>query len=188
MLSKLFFVIKLINKKFKKFQQIEFLKSKFSCFIDSNVEVYYDSIEDLSIEKDVYISNYCFVTVINENKENRISKLSIGENTSFGEFCDIRAGGGVIEIGRNCLIAQNVKIIGANHLTNRNILIRENGWDQKKNFVVVGDDVWIGCNAVILPGVKIGTGSVIAAGSIVTKDILPYTIVAGNPAKFLKNR
>lgn len=52
----------------------------------------------------------------------------------------------------------------------------------------VGNDVWIGCNVVILPGVTIGDGAIVAAGSIVTKDVPPYAIVAGTPARVLRYR
>ena len=52
----------------------------------------------------------------------------------------------------------------------------------------VGNDVWIGCNVVVLPGVTIGDGAVVAAGSIVTKDVPPYAIVAGSPARVLRYR
>lgn len=54
--------------------------------------------------------------------------------------------------------------------------------------VVIEDDVWIGCNAIILKGVTIGTGAVIAAGAVVTKDVAPYSIVGGNPAKLIRKR
>ena len=54
--------------------------------------------------------------------------------------------------------------------------------------ITVGDDVWLGANALIMPGVTIGSGSVVAAGAIVTKDVPPYTIVGGNPAKIIKYR
>jgi acetyltransferase-like isoleucine patch superfamily enzyme len=54
--------------------------------------------------------------------------------------------------------------------------------------VIIGDRVWIAYRAIILPGVTIGEGAVIGAGSVVTKDVPPYTIVAGNPARFIKNR
>lgn len=58
----------------------------------------------------------------------------------------------------------------------------------ENNFIDIGDDVWIGCGSVILPGVKIGTGAVIAAGSVVNKDVPEYAIVAGNPMKILRFR
>jgi acetyltransferase-like isoleucine patch superfamily enzyme len=54
--------------------------------------------------------------------------------------------------------------------------------------VTIGDDVWIGCNAVILPGVRIGRGAVVAAGSVVTRDVPEYAIVGGIPARILKQR
>ncbi len=59
---------------------------------------------------------------------------------------------------------------------------------QNRGDTLVGNDVWIGMNAVIMPGVKIGDGAIIGANSVVTKDIEPYTIVAGNPAKQVKER
>ncbi len=188
MKEKISFVLKLINALFDKNKKFSLLKQKFDCFIDSKAEFNYDAIEDLKISSNVYFSAYCFVTVVNRDKSNPISKLYIGENTSFGEFCDIRAAGGIISIGKDCLIAQNVRLIVANHVIEKNILIRENKWDETKNSIVIGNDVWIGCNAVILPGVKIGDGAVIGAGSIVTRNVLANTIVGGNPAKFLKNR
>lgn len=108
-----------------------------------------------------------------------------------------------IIIGKFCSIAKNVKFLmnGANHnyqnflsyplafLTDDQNLIttlREN--TPQKGNTVIGHDVWIGYNAIILPGVNIGTGAVIGAGSVVTKDIPPYAIVGGNPAKIIKYR
>ena len=58
----------------------------------------------------------------------------------------------------------------------------------RKGDTVVGNDVWLGRNCMIMPGVKIGDGAIIAAQSVVTKDVAPYTVAGGNPARFLKNR
>ena len=58
----------------------------------------------------------------------------------------------------------------------------------KKGNIVIGNDVWIGCEAAILPGVKIGDGAIIGARAVVTKNVEPYTIIAGNPAKKIRNR
>lgn len=57
-----------------------------------------------------------------------------------------------------------------------------------KGAVIIEDEVWLGANSIILSGVTIGKGAIVAAGSVVTKDVPPYTIVGGNPAKFIKNR
>ena len=106
-------------------------------------------------------------------------------------------------IGKFCAIAKDVKFImnGANHkisgLSTYPFSIFGNGWEKVipkpgelpyKGDTVVGNDVWIGYDAIIMPGVHIGDGSIIAAKSVVTKDVLPYTIVGGNPAKIIKTR
>ena len=94
---------------------------------------------------------------------------------------------GNVEIGDNVLIGPNVMIAGGNHGFNSTkipIALQE---DTSKG-IIISNDVWVGANSVILDGVNIGTGCIIAAGSIVTKDVLPYSIVAGNPARFVKHR
>ena len=58
--------------------------------------------------------------------------------------------------------------------------------NHKGNEIIVGNDVWIGGGAILLPGVTIGEGAVVGAGAVVTKDVAPYTIVAGNPAKVIR--
>jgi len=116
------------------------------------------------------------------------SYLEIGQNTYIGELNNIRASGAKVKIGDNCLISQQVSIIGANHLYRKGTLILDDLWDEEKNFVEIEEDVWIGCGAKILPGVRIGIGSIIAAGAVVSKDVSPYSVVAGVPAKVIKYR
>ncbi|WP_420583061.1 CatB-related O-acetyltransferase [Reichenbachiella sp.] len=105
-------------------------------------------------------------------------------------------------IGKFCMIASDVKFImnGANHLTDSlstyPFAIFGNGWENamdgknypKKGNINVGNDVWIGYNATIMAGVTIGDGAIIATNSTVTKDVEPYSIVGGNPAKEIKKR
>lgn len=103
-------------------------------------------------------------------------------------------------IGKFCSISWNVSIGGANHDYNRiaqhaflyakqfGLLDGEPLYDRFTSKCTIGNDVWIGCNAVICRDVTIGDGAVIAAGAIVTKDVEPYTIVAGVPAKVIKRR
>ena len=99
-------------------------------------------------------------------------------------------------IGAFCSIAGDVKfLLGADHVIDRistypfKVNILENGIDAiSKGNIIVGDDVWIGESAIILSGVHIGQGAVIAAGSVVTKDVPPYAIVGGIPAKVIKYR
>lgn len=105
-------------------------------------------------------------------------------------------------IGKFCMIASDVKFImnGANHLTHAfssyPFAIFGNGWEKamegktypQKGDIIIGNDVWIGYNATIMAGVNIGDGAIIAANATVTKDVEPYTIVGGNPAKVIKKR
>ena len=106
-------------------------------------------------------------------------------------------------IGKFCAIAEGVKFImnGANHrmdgITTYPFNIFGHGWEKVtptieqlpfKGDTVIGNDVWIGQNVTIMPGIKIGDGAIIAANSTVVKSVEPYTIYGGNPAKFIKKR
>lgn len=110
--------------------------------------------------------------------------------------------GARLYIGKFCSIADEVTIfLGGEHRTDWastypfSALISEwpnavsvEGHPKTKGDVIIGNDVWIGYGSTILSGVKIGNGAVIGAKSVVTKDVEPYSIVAGNPIKFIKNR
>ncbi|KAF9429667.1 hypothetical protein BGZ76_001146 [Entomortierella beljakovae] len=90
---------------------------------------------------------------------------------------------GYVDIGDNVFMAPNVQIYCAGHPTNP--LIRSKGVEFGMS-IKIEKDVWIGGSSIICPGVTIGEGSTIGAGSVVTKNVPPYTIVGGNPAKILK--
>lgn len=93
--------------------------------------------------------------------------------------------GGVI--GDNCLISYNVHIrTGMHNYQDKNMLIKDQGGSEKD--VTIGDDVWIGFGAQIMPGVRIADGCVIGAGAVVTKDTEPYGVYGGVPAKIIKRR
>ncbi|MED4288146.1 acyltransferase [Priestia megaterium] len=113
--------------------------------------------------------------------------IVIGKDTFINNGCLLwGAPEGKISIGNDVLFGPSVKIIASNHGTALDYLIRENPWHDGD--IVIEDDVWIGANVVILKGVTIGRGAVIAAGAIVNKDVEPYTIVGGIPAKKIKDR
>ncbi len=119
-------------------------------------------------------------------------KFSPGTNMKIGNHVDFAWGvllttGGGIEIGDRVLIGYGTKILSTNHVIPANReKIFYSGHDKKK--VTIEKDVWIGANCIILPGVKIGEGAVVAAGSVVTKDVEPFIIVGGVPAKKIKSR
>ncbi|MHB9146729.1 MAG: acyltransferase [Symbiobacteriia bacterium] len=113
-------------------------------------------------------------------------KLSIGNNFFANGGCRIEASGGVT-IGDNVLLGPNVVIQSTHHIFADPIRpICTQGTTAGK--ITIGDDVWLGANVVVLPGVDLGKGSVVAAGAVVTKEVPPYAVVAGVPAKLVKWR
>lgn len=112
-------------------------------------------------------------------------KLKIGDNSSIGINCLVQ---GVVVIGSNVMMGPEVYIYTQNHCHERTeVPMIEQGYEKEKP-VFIGDDVWIGSRATILPGVRIGTGSIIGASAVVTKDVPDYSVVAGNPARVVKSR
>lgn len=108
----------------------------------------------------------------------------IGSKTEIGKFCSI---------SYNCLIGLNehpVNFLSTSPYLYSNINIFNNSSTYKEVFhpVIIGNDVWIGAGAVVLQNVKIGNGAIVAASAVVTKDVPPYAIVGGCPAKVLKYR
>lgn len=163
------------------------LNEKYSCHIHQKSNVQFENEDNISIGRNVIIQPFSVVYCISD-KDKSNSYLYIGENTYIGEQNNIRAGGGTISIGANCLISQQVSIIASNHSIKKGIHIMDQEWDETNNFVTIGNDVWVGCSVQILPGVTIGDGAVIGAGSVVTKDVLPNSVVVGSPAKHIKFR
>jgi len=97
----------------------------------------------------------------------------------------------VVTIGGYCSVAANVEfIIGGNHHTERisTFPFAGAGGPSSKGPITVGNDVWIGKNALILSGITVGDGAAIGANSVVTRDVRPYAIVAGNPAREIRRR
>jgi len=123
--------------------------------------------------------------LINIDKNANISPhIQIGRNSGIGINAKITSN---TIIGDNVMMGPNVSVYTSNHnFDNLDIPMVEQG--EIISPVTIKDDVWIGANAIILPGVTIGKGAIIGAGSIVTKDVEEYTVVAGNPAKVIKRR
>jgi len=112
--------------------------------------------------------------------------ISIGDNFLINARCWISGGGG-LNIGNNVLIGPNVVIHTSNHnFQYKSITINKQGHTLKP--VIIEDDVWIGANCMITPGVILAQGCVIGAGSVVTKDTEPYGVYVGVPAKKIKER
>ena len=107
--------------------------------------------------------------------------LELGDNVYIGEHANIRAAGGSIKIGRDVLIANNVTIVSSNHGIRLGEPVAFQ--DFRRGDVVIEDDVWLGANVVVLPGVVIRRGAVIAAGAVVRGEVPCDTIYGGIPAR-----
>lgn len=113
-------------------------------------------------------------------------KLKCGRRVFMGRGVQLICGGG-ITIGDQVMLAPGVRIISNGHRFDRtDIPMRAQGLYEKP--VVIGNDVWIGADAIVLPGVTIGDGVVVAAGSMVTKDLPSYVLAAGMPARVIRSR
>ena len=139
--------------------------------------------------------------------------IIVGDYTYYDDFEDVRNFesnvkyhfdfiGDKLIIGKFCMIASGATFImnGGNHLSDSlsayPFAIFGSGWEKAmegkeypvKGDTVIGNDVWIGHNATIMPGLTVGDGAIIAANATVTKNVEPYTIVGGNPAKVIRKR
>lgn len=112
-------------------------------------------------------------------------KLRVGVNSGLGVNCQIQS---PCDIGDNVLMGPDVVILTLNH--KHSDLSKPIGWQgmNPRQKVIIGNNVWLGQRVMIMPGVTIGEGSIIAAGAVVTKDVEPYSIYGGVPAKLLKYR
>ncbi len=121
------------------------------------------------------VESYCCIN-------NAVGDVVIGDYTRIGIHCTVI---GPVCIGSHVNLAQGITVTALNHnFSDPSRRIDEQGVDTRP--VVIGDDVWIGANAVILPGVTIGKHVVVAAGAVVTKDVPDNCVVGGVPAKILK--
>jgi len=113
--------------------------------------------------------------------------METGVEVSFGPGCHIYEPRAGLAIGDHCLIGGGVLICGVNHgFAARGVPMRRQ--EVKAEPIVIGDDVWIGMGAIILPGVTLGKGAIVGAGAVVTSDVAPGQVVGGVPARLVKTR
>lgn len=125
------------------------------------------------------------VTLLVTESESTQPALRLGRNVYVNRNTVIDAHG-TLTIGDECMIGANCYITDGNHGTKARTSIGAQPMTIRP--VSIGNDVWIGANCIVLPGVTIGSGAVIGAGSVVTKNVSPQSIVAGSPARFIRNR
>lgn len=169
--------------------KITWYEQKFDAYIHHRALLLIEDSSKFKLGAGVFIgANTCLLCMDDPKGEKGVARLSIGKGTSIGEMNNIRAAGGEIIIGEKCIFSQYITIVAANHLIKKDKFMIDQAWDTKRNKVVIGDDVWIGSHAQIMPGVTIGNGAIIAAGATVTKDVEPYAIMLGSPAKLFRYR
>jgi acetyltransferase-like isoleucine patch superfamily enzyme len=158
--------------------------------ISPTAMIHTDGLSQLSIGPGSVIGPYSILHLLSDpnNPDPTPSVITIGKEVSINEFNNLRAAGGCISIADHCLISQFVSIIATNHSTEPGRTIVSQPWDLKKANVIIEEDVWIGANAVILPGSCISSGSVIAAGAVVNGFIPEYSIAGGIPARVIGSR
>jgi acetyltransferase-like isoleucine patch superfamily enzyme len=156
--------------------------------------------------KDLLVRLYTVMKLRQRPRGRRISplatikgKVSVGRYTYVSSFADIRGIGSATRIGNFCSVARGVKIMSSGQVHSVDAIstfpfylidreLKRADFLVRKGDVEIGNDVWIGADAIILPGVKIGDGAVIGAGAVVTKDVDAFQIVAGVPAKPVRMR
>ena len=160
------------------FKEDDFKKIGKNVIFEDNVLVFHP--ENIEIGNNVYIGHNTILKGYYRNA------MIIGDDTWIGQFCFFHSAGG-INIGKAVGIGPGVQILTSMHRDDellKPILYS----DLNFSSVVLEDGCDIGVNSIILPGVLIGEGAIIGAGSVVTKDVKAYTIVAGNPARLLRER
>lgn len=172
----------LIGESSKTYKEVRLVKSCIGEFC---------TVGDYSELIDTKLNDYVVI-----NRRNYITSTSIGMGTYTGHNVTIKNA----KIGKFCSLSWNISIGGKNHDYEATSTYPAYHWrrifesekDNKDNLIfedtVIQNDVWIGAGAIILRGVKIGNGAIVGAGAVVTKDVEPYSIVAGVPAKAIGKR
>ncbi|MCI8526879.1 DapH/DapD/GlmU-related protein [Lachnospiraceae bacterium 42-17] len=147
-----------------------------------------------TVDKKARVMNTVLEEYVNITHHAEIVNSVIGKRTSIGRYSKIRDS----RIGSYCSISWDVTIGAVSHpleyVSSHAFLYRKQFGivEEDKIFeakgTIIGNDVWIGCGSIIMDGITIGDGAVIGAGSVVTKDVLPYSIIAGVPAKLIRKR
>jgi len=139
-----------------------------------------------------YVCNVMGVGPYHSNTriQNNVYFSSMGK-VEFGLDCQINENVFIqaATIGNNVMIAPNVSVLcNVKEISNTQVPMNKQGWKEKGKKVIVEDDVWIGRNVIIMPGVRIGKGSILGAGAVVTKNVGAYSIVGGVPAVKIGSR
>lgn len=199
----IFFIKELLYRRLKHLQYQE--SQKMTRVIKKGENVKFGIINEIkgakfmTIGKDTAFSDFLYITVWNSNDSQTLTghktpysepQLCIGKNCRFGAYNHITCINKII-IGNNLLTGKWVTITDNSHGSTNPESLAINPISRplvSKGPVIIGNNVWIGDKATILPGIAIGDGAVIGANAVVTKDVPAYCVVGGNPAKIIKKQ
>ena len=157
-----------------------------NCIIEDYAEIQGISKFKISIGNNVTIGKLASIRPSDYYLRNLGDGLDIGDNSNIGAYSYIGCSG-KIEIGKNVMISPRVSMYAENHnFSAIDSAMKDQGVTREK--IKIEDNCWIAANSVILAGITIGEGSIVSAGSIVTKNVPPFSIVGGVPAKVIKIR
>lgn len=163
--------LKVIWYRAKKFYEVIFINEILQFIPFYFVRYFFYKLSGMKIGKKVALFRKCYIQKLNG--------IEIDDYSNIGFYCRLDGRGG-LKIGRNVNISSYTIFETGGHDFDT--------FEDTFSPIIIKDNVWIGTRCTILAGVTIGEGAVIAAGSVVTKDVKPYEIVGGVPAKFIKNR
>ena len=148
----------------------------------------YRDFDAIELGKNIAIGAHAEIVVYKRSPRSSVEgRLVVGDGAIIGAGANIRAAGGVITIGSRTGFGQHVSVVAANHVTVQGQPFIDTPWDEQRTGVTIGDDVWVGALSVLVAGVEIGDGAMIAAGSVVTGKVGAWEIWGGVPARKIKD-
>jgi acetyltransferase-like isoleucine patch superfamily enzyme len=154
--------------------------------VEDGAEIMALSLEGINCGHNVTIGAYASIMPSNYYGRNIGVGLTIGNNSNIGRYSYIGCSGR-ITIGNNVMMGPRVGLFAENHrFDDASRPMRDQG--VQREFITIEDDCWLASSSTVTAGVTIGTGSIVAAGSVVTSDVPPYSIVAGSPARVIRRR
>lgn len=147
----------------------------------------YHDIDAIEVGQDVSVGAFAEVVVYRKSPHSAIpGRLVLGNRSVLATGVNIRAAGGTISLGAGSVLSQHTVAVAANHDTTGEQQYLHSKWDELRTGVIVGNNVWVGANCVLLPGTTIGDNSVIAAGAVVRGAIPAGEVWGGVPARKLR--
>ena len=151
-------------------------------------EYSYAHLDAIEIGENVTIQANAEIVVYKHHPHSaREGRLILGDNSVIGVGTVVLAAGGTIRLGRDSGIAQNSVVISASHPVRKGLRYLRGPWDDTRTGVELGDNVWVGAGCVLLPGTRINDNAVVAAGSVVNREIPAGEIWGGIPARKIKD-